>query len=137
MVAWRQSTSDIEVEVRGMVPDDYSWTDVKFVVDFIKPICEVIRFADSNKPFLRENCEEIDSMCERVKKITDAIDPSLYPLIEEKIHGRWSKLNTTLHCVAYALNPKWYDIQVTNKRAPYEDREVMRGFWAATKKIYG
>ncbi|KAH9292112.1 hypothetical protein KI387_042698 [Taxus chinensis] len=135
--AWRQSTSETAVEVRKMVLDNLFWVDVKFVVDFIQPICEVIRFADSDKPCLGEVYEEIDSMCERIRKITDSKDPSLYPLIKEKVHGRWNKLNTPLHCVAYALNPKWYDIEVTNKRAPYEDREVMKEFWVAVKKIYG
>ncbi|XP_059063854.1 uncharacterized protein LOC131856294 [Cryptomeria japonica] len=135
--AWKQSALDIVVEVRAMVLDEHFWADVKFVVDFIKPICEVIKFADSDKACLGEVYEAIDSMCERVKKITDAKDISLYPLIEEKLHGRWNKLNTPLHCATYALNPKWYDIEVTKKRAPHQDREVMKGFWAAVKKIYG
>ena len=134
---WRQSTSDTAVEVRGMILDEHFWADVKFVVEFIKPICELIRFADSDKACLGEIYEAIDSMCEKVKTITDIKDPSLYPLIEEKLHGRWNKLNTPLHCAAYALNPKWHDIQVTGKRAPHQDREVMKGFWAAIKKIYG
>lgn len=134
---WRQSTSNDVVEVRGMVLDDRFWADVKFVVDFIQPICEVIKFADLDKPCLGEIYEEIDSMCERIKKITDAKDPSLYSLIEEKLHGRSNKLNTPLHCAAHALNPKWHNIQETNKRAPYEDREVIKGFWVAIKKIYG
>lgn len=120
-----------------MILDDHFWVDVKFVVDFIQPICEVIKLADSNKPCLGEIYEEIDSMYERIKKIINAKDTSLYPLIEAKLHGKWNKLNTPLHCVVYALNPKWHNIQETNKRAPYEDREVMKGFWAAIKKIYG
>ncbi|XP_059076869.1 uncharacterized protein LOC131075043 [Cryptomeria japonica] len=100
---WKQSTSDIAVEVRGMVLDQHFWADIKFVVDFIKPICEVIRFADSDM---------------RKSYVEDGT-------------------NLTHHCVAYALNPKWYDIEVTKKRAPNQDREVMKGFWAAVKKIYG
>lgn len=52
--AWRQSTSNIAFEVRGMVLDDHFWADVKFVVDFIKPICEVIKFVDLGKPCLGE-----------------------------------------------------------------------------------
>ncbi|XP_057825358.2 uncharacterized protein LOC131037296 [Cryptomeria japonica] len=85
---WKQSTLDIAVEVRAMVLDEHFWADVKFVVDFIKPICEVIRFADLDKACLGEVYEAIDSMRERVKKIINAKDISLYPLIEEKLHGR-------------------------------------------------
>ena len=97
----------------------------------------MIKFANSDRPCLGEIYKEIESMCERIKTITDARDPSLYPLIEDNLHGRWNKLNTPLHCVAYALNPKWHNTEETMKRAPHEDREVMKGFWAAIKKIYG
>lgn len=46
--------------------------------------------------------ESIDSMCERIKTITDARDnTTFYPKLMKKIHGRWSKLNTPLHVVAY------------------------------------
>lgn len=38
--------------------------------------------------------------------------------------------------LSMAINPKWYDTEMTKKRSPYEDREVMKGFWAAVKKIY-
>lgn len=44
---------------------------------------------------------------------------------------------TPLHCATYALNPKWYDVQMANKRTPYEDGDVMKVFWAAIKKTYG
>lgn len=36
--SWRQSTSDIVVEVRGMILDDHFWADVKNFADFIQPI---------------------------------------------------------------------------------------------------
>lgn len=82
------TTSNIVVEVSGLVLDDHFWADVRFVLNFIRPICELIKFANSEKPRLGEVYEEIHSMCERVKKITNAKDLSLYPLTEEKLHGR-------------------------------------------------
>eukprot|EP01018_Ginkgo_biloba_P039286 Gb_22198 [translate_table: standard] len=41
-----------------------------------------------------------------------------------------------LHMAAYAINPKWYDIEKTRKRAPFSDAEVACGFMACIKKIY-
>lgn len=82
-----------------MVLNGRFWANVKFIVDFIQPIYEVIKFAYSNKPCLGEIYEEIDSLCQRNKIIKDVRDFYLYPLIEEKVHGRWNKLNTSLHCV--------------------------------------
>ena len=58
-------------------------------------------------------------------------------MIEEKLYGSWNKLNTSLHCIAYALNPKWHNTKETNTRSPYEDREVMKRFWVVVKEIYG
>jgi hypothetical protein len=38
---------------------------------------------------------------------------------------------------AYAVNPKWYDIERTNRRPPFQARGAGKGFLAAVKKIYG
>eukprot|EP01018_Ginkgo_biloba_P039827 Gb_21629 [translate_table: standard] len=37
----------------------------------------------------------------------------------------------------YALNPKWYDNNVTKKRPPSKDYEVTNVFFTAVTKIYG
>ena len=37
---------------------------------------------------------------------------------------------------AYAMNPKWYDPS-TGRRPPSQDREEVKGFMIAIKKIYG
>ena len=36
----------------------------------------------------------------------------------------------------YAVNSKWYD-STTGRRPPSQDREVVKGFMIAVKKIYG
>eukprot|EP01018_Ginkgo_biloba_P039456 Gb_09932 [translate_table: standard] len=133
---WRQSTSDVVVEVRCMILDDHFCADVRFVVDLIEPVNDVIRFANTDSSCLGEIYECIDSMCERIKAITDARDTTLYPKLMDKIHGQWNKLNTPLHMATYALNPKWYDSNVTKKRPPSED-EVTNGFFTAVTKICG
>eukprot|EP01018_Ginkgo_biloba_P017457 Gb_05839 [translate_table: standard] len=134
---WRQSTSDVAIEVRHMILDDHFWADVRLVVDFIESVNDVIRFVDIDSSCLGEIYECIDSMCERIKAITNARDTTLYPKLMDKIHGWWNKLNTPLHIEAYALNPKWYNNNVTKKRPHSKDREVTNGFFTAVTKIYG
>eukprot|EP01018_Ginkgo_biloba_P001699 Gb_24962 [translate_table: standard] len=134
---WRQYTNDATIDVSRIILDDHFWADVEFVVDFIEPIKDVICFANSDSPCLEEMYERIDSMCERIKTVTDARDTTLYPKLMEKIHRQWNKLNTHLHMATYALNPKWYDSSMTKKRPPFEDCEVTKDFFTTVTKIYG
>eukprot|EP01018_Ginkgo_biloba_P030164 Gb_15192 [translate_table: standard] len=124
---WRQSSSDAAIQVRATILDDRFWVDVKFVVSVIEPIIDVIRYGDTYSPCLGEVYETLDSMK----------DKELYKTLEEKIHKRWNLLNTPLHMAAYVINPKWYDIGKTKKRAPFNDAEVARGFTTCINKIYG
>ena len=133
---WRLSTSDIAVEVKRLILDDRFWADVKFVVEFVEPICDMLRYADTDGPCLGEIYENMDSMCERIRSIVEVKDPNLWVQLETMIHGRWNKLNNPLHMAAYAVNPKWYDPS-TGRRPPSQDREVVKGFMATVKKMYG
>eukprot|EP00253_Pinus_taeda_P035891 PITA_35891 len=133
---WRLSTSDVALEVKRLILNDHFWVDAKFVAEIIEPICDMIRYADTDDPCLGEIYENMDSMCERIQTITDRKDPTLWPQLKEFIHGRWNKLNTPLHMAAYVVNPKWYD-PTTGRRPPSQDREVFKGFLNAVKKIYG
>eukprot|EP01018_Ginkgo_biloba_P034149 Gb_28033 [translate_table: standard] len=85
-------------------------------------------------------------MCERIQTIVDRKDKEFPTLIlifptcktlEEKIHQRENLLNTPLHMATYTVNPKWYDIEKTRKKASFSDAKVARGFMACIKKIYG
>eukprot|EP01018_Ginkgo_biloba_P033596 Gb_20372 [translate_table: standard] len=134
--AWRQSTSDVVVEVRRMMLDDHFLADVRFVVDFIEPVNDVIRFAKTVRDLFPFPSSFLGSSSTSFSlAVTDARDTTLYPKLMEKIHGRWNKLNTPLHMAAYALNPKWYDNIVTKKRPPSE--EVTNDLFTVVTKIYG
>ena len=89
--------------------DDRFRADVKFVVEFVEPICDMLHYADTDAPCLGEIYENMDSMCERIQSITYRRDPTLWPQLQSFIHGQWNKLNMPLHMAAYAVNPKWYD----------------------------
>ena len=89
-----------------MILDDQFWGDVKFVMEFVEPICDMLRYVDIDGPCLGEIYENMDSMCERIQSITDKKDPTLWSQLQSFIHGRWNKLNSPLHMEAYAVNPK-------------------------------
>eukprot|EP01018_Ginkgo_biloba_P017738 Gb_19955 [translate_table: standard] len=63
---WRQSSSDAAIQVRRTILDDRFWVDVKFIVDVIELVVNVIRYGNTNSPCLGEVYETLDSMCERM-----------------------------------------------------------------------
>ena len=93
-----------------MLLNDDWWVEVKYIVSFIAPIVELIRYADPNSPYLGEIYESIDSMIGKIKSIIHQRDPCLgsFNDLQKLIEKRWNRLNTPLHMVAYAHNPKWY-----------------------------
>ena len=60
---WRLSSSDVAVEVKRLILDDQFWGDVKFVMEFVEPICDMLRYANTDGPCLGEIYENMDSMC--------------------------------------------------------------------------
>ena len=85
---WKQSTSDATVEVKQLILDDRFWADVKKFVEFVEPICDMLRYADTDGPCLDEIYENMDSLCERIQSITYKKDPTLWPKLQSFIHGR-------------------------------------------------
>ena len=131
---WRLSSSNAAVEVKRLILDDQFWGDVKFVMEFVEPICDMLHYVDIDGPCLGEIYENMDSMCERIRSITDEKDPNLWAQLKNIIHGRRNKLNNPLHMVAYAMNPKWYDPS-TGRRPPSQDREVVKAFMTTVEKF--
>lgn len=72
----RLSSSDVASEMRRMIVDDHFCTNVKFVVDFVEPLLDMIHYVNKNSPCLNEIYENIYSMCERIKSITDKKNPT-------------------------------------------------------------
>ena len=75
-------------------------------------------------------------MVDKVKYIIRQRNPSLdfFNEIHKLIKRRWNRLNTSLHMVAYALNPKWY-MERPNRVLPI-DEEVKKRFLDAISKMY-
>ena len=66
------------MEVKGSILDDRFWVDVKFIVEFVEPICDMLHYAYIDGPCLGEIYENMDSMCEKIRSITDEKDPNLW-----------------------------------------------------------
>lgn len=63
--------------------------ECRYIVSFISPVFEVIRYADTDSPNLGEIYETFDSMLGEMKRIINAKDPSFYeghirPIIEKR-----------------------------------------------------
>ena len=51
----------------------------------------------------------------------------------------WNKMTTPLHLLAYAVNPKYYSIELLSdpeRTAPNKDLEVSKGFKKVLRKLF-
>ena len=59
------------MELKSLTADNNFWVDVKFVVEFVEPICDMLHYANIVGPCLGDIYENMDSTCERIKSITN------------------------------------------------------------------
>jgi hypothetical protein len=61
---WDELSNDREgaTTVKETVLDSQFWSQVRFVLQFTKPIYHMIKFADSYQPIIGEVYEQMDSM---------------------------------------------------------------------------
>jgi hypothetical protein len=100
--AWDELSSDREGAnaVKETVLDSQFWSQVRFVLEFTKPIYYMIKFADSDRPIIGEVYEQMDSMLGQIKDIVEPKDVNLYNLIRVEVEKRWEMLNIPLHALA-------------------------------------
>ncbi|XP_010473954.1 PREDICTED: uncharacterized protein LOC104753391 [Camelina sativa] len=99
--------------VKEKLLDDDWWDKVTYIIDFARPIYDMIRYCDTNKPCLHLVYEMWDSMIEKVKAEIykkEGLQGSEYSLFFDVVYdilvARWAKNNTPLHCLAHSLNPR-------------------------------
>jgi hypothetical protein len=109
---WDALSNDREgaTTVKETVLDSQFWSQVRFVLQFTKPIYHMIKFADSDRPIIGEVYEQMDSMLGQIKDIVDPRDVNLYNHIRVEVEKRWEMLNIPLHALAYVLTPKYYHV---------------------------
>ena len=83
-------------DVEDIVLDGQFWASVKFVLQFTKPIHQMIRLANTDKPVIGELYEQMDSMLGQIEDIVVSKDPILY----DHIHTRGQKVGTSQRSTA-------------------------------------
>ena len=98
---------------------------------------------DTDKPNLGEVYEGIDSMIEKIRVLINAKeqDPNevFYREVKDILTKRWNKMTTSLHLLAYAMNPKYYSAELLNdpeRTLPNNNPEVSQGYKKALRKLF-
>jgi hypothetical protein len=129
--------------VEDTVLDGHFWQQVRYILQFTKPIYIMIRFADTDRPVIGEVYEQMDSMLGQIKDIVEPKDAILYDHIHKLVVKRWDNLNVPLHALAYVLTPKYYSSSWLaqpapgggERRKPHTDPEVQNGYMVALDKL--
>ncbi|XP_048139360.1 uncharacterized protein LOC115735362 isoform X2 [Rhodamnia argentea] len=121
--------------VKEKVLDDFWWDSIDYILSFTAPIYDMLRTCDNDKPCLHLVYDMWGSMIEKVKKAIYVHegkrldeDSTFYEVVHTILVDRWTRNNTPLHCLAHALNPKYYSDQWLNEDptrvSPHKDKEI-------------
>ncbi|MFA1236640.1 hypothetical protein, partial [Klebsiella pneumoniae] len=111
----------------------------------------MLREVDKDEPLLHKVYEMWDVMIEQIQSIVLHVYRKVIPFIVDKkaffarIHKilveRWDKSNTPLHCMAHALNPKYYTDKWINdapgRVAPNLDNELSKYRRTCIERLFG
>jgi hypothetical protein len=107
---WRQSDSERGSMVQRVLIDEDWWSKVAFLLKFTLPAFELLRDADTDKPFLGEIYDDMDTMVEKTVEIITREAPTLFFVevdfvehVRSIIATRWNVFNTPLHTLAHAF----------------------------------
>ncbi|KAK8576560.1 hypothetical protein V6N13_032481 [Hibiscus sabdariffa] len=149
IAAGREVQKDASTKTLGSlvvenIHDDMFWDEVKEIVRITKPIYMLLKFCDGEGPRMGEIYERMDNMLGEIK---DIMATSKYKhefsSMEQILVTRWDKMTIPLHCLGFALTPRFYDhIYLETpapggftRRAPNLDKEVVMGCMEAFGKI--
>ena len=130
-------------EVEDKMLDGQFWQQVRYVLQFTKPIYSTIQFVDTNQPLIGEVYEQMDSMLGQIKDIVEHRAVILYDHIHKHVVKRWDNLNVPLHALTYVLTPKYYSPSWLGKPTPrggigrkhHIDLELQSGYMLALGKM--
>eukprot|EP00253_Pinus_taeda_P024769 PITA_24769 len=134
--------------VHRLCLDEEWWSKIDFLIKFTSPAFELLRNAAMDQPFLGEVYDAMDTMVEKTMEIISQESPQLLfvddhfaDLVKKIIVDRWNNFNASLHTLAHALNPKFFDeeliVQSNGKRKePHKDREVANGVKKALMRMF-
>jgi hypothetical protein len=86
--------------------DGQFWKQVRYILQFTKPIYSMNWFAETNMPMIREVYEHMDSMLGQIKDIIELRYVIWYDHIHKPVVKRWDNLNVPFHALAHVLTTK-------------------------------
>ncbi|XP_077249156.1 uncharacterized protein LOC143888600 [Tasmannia lanceolata] len=93
--------------------------DVDSILAIAKPIYFLIKFCDGDGPKMGEIYERMDNMLGEIKDFMKKGNHcDKYPKVEEIVLKRWEKMNIQMHCLRFALTPRFYDPRYLAMPAP-------------------
>ncbi|KAL4569591.1 hypothetical protein LXL04_025232 [Taraxacum kok-saghyz] len=126
------------------IRNDYFWNDVDQILKITKPLYLMIKFCDGEGPKMGDIYEKMDNMLGEIKDVmSSCVFSSYYPEVEDIVLRRWEKMTIPLHCLGFALSPRFYDISYletlapggVRRKAPNHDKEVVQGVMEAFSRI--
>ncbi|KAJ9567450.1 hypothetical protein OSB04_003416 [Centaurea solstitialis] len=149
--SWREyiksgdkNTRILGAKVVDTIRDEFFWEDVENILAITKPIFLMIKFSDGEGPKMGEVYERMDNMLGEIKDVMKENKFSMYyDEIERIVVARWDKMTIPLHCLGFALNPRFYDRRYLEelapgglpRKAPNEDVEVIKNVMEAFERI--
>ncbi|KAJ8435651.1 hypothetical protein Cgig2_003306 [Carnegiea gigantea] len=131
-------------EVADTMKNDEFWDDVENIVRITKPLFLLIKFCDGEGPKMVEVYERMDNMLGELKEIMkDNVHKDDYLIVKQIVLDRWETMNIPIHCLGFALNPRFYDANFlkilapggVERKPPNLDSEEMSGVLEAFRKI--
>lgn len=139
-----EHAKELGKEVAATLTDEEFWDEVENILAITKPIYYMIKFADGEGQKMGEVYEKMDYMIGEVSDImAHNKHHADYEKMKEIMVSRWEKMNIPIHCLGFALNPFFYDVNYLNspapggepRRPPNCDWEVVNGVLRAFDKV--
>ncbi|KAK1391295.1 DUF659 domain-containing protein [Heracleum sosnowskyi] len=130
---------EVAKEVSATISDEEFWDEVENIIVITKPLYYMIKFSDGEGQKMGEIYEKMDSM---IGEIGDVMNHNKhhddYEKMKEIMVKRWEKMNIQMHCLGFALNPFFYDINNLKSPAPVgEDEDEKRVLRRQLSKFQG
>lgn len=133
--------------VKDKVLEDEWWEQVNYILSFTTPIYDMLRLCDTDKPCLHLVYDMWDVMIENVKKVIYHHEGKrlneesiFYQVVYTILVDHWTKNSTPLHCLAHALNPRYYSDEWLNEDPnrvpPHKDDDINQGRMKCLRKYF-
>ncbi|XP_021991131.1 uncharacterized protein LOC110887875 [Helianthus annuus] len=139
-----EHTQTITQLVVDTIRDDDIWGEVENILKITKPIFLLIKFCDGEGTKMGEIYEKMDNMLGEIKDVMkESIYASYFPQVKQILLRQWEKMSIPLHCLGFALTPRFYDTRYLEtlapggmqRKAPNKDKEVVAGIVEAFNRI--